>query len=115
MGRDVEYPLNAALESNLAKLLQRLNAFRSLYGLPMYVSSGYRPGKYNKAAGGAKTSAHLSCEACDFKDDDGKLKAFIAAHPGCLEDCDLYMEAPIATPTWVHLQTRKTTNRIFKP
>lgn len=115
MGRDKEYPLTKELEANLAVLLEKLNKFRQKYAKPMLVSSGYRPGKYNKAAGGAKSSCHLTCEACDFKDSDGKLKEFIKKNPKVLEECDLYMEAPEDTPTWVHLQTRATKNRIFKP
>lgn len=115
MKRDIEFPLTKELEANLKKLLENLNKFRQKYGKPMLVSSGYRPGKYNKSAGGAKSSAHLSCEACDFKDADGKLKEFVKKNPTVLEECDLYMEAPESTPTWIHLQTRATKNRVFKP
>jgi hypothetical protein len=32
-----------------------------------------------------------------------------------LEALDLYMEDPAVTSTWIHVQTRKTANRIFKP
>jgi len=115
MKRDAEYPLSKELESNLVRLLEKLNKFRAAYGKPMFVSSGYRPGKYNKSAGGAKNSCHLTCEACDFKDSDGKLKQFIKDNPKVLEECDLYQEHPDSTPTWVHLQTRPTKNRVFKP
>lgn len=115
MGRDKEFPLTTELEANLTKLLVALNKFRSTYGKPMVVSSGYRPGKYNKAAGGVKSSCHLTCEATDFRDIDGHIKAYVKANPKVLEDCGLYMEAPESTPTWIHLQTRATANRIFKP
>lgn len=113
MGREGEYPLSGILESNLANLLVALNAFRKLYGKPLRVSSGYRPGRFNTAANGAKTSAHLTCEAVDFKDADGAVKKFATAE--VLEKCGLYMEHPDATPTWCHLQIRETKNRIFKP
>ena len=117
MGRDEEYPLNSELEENLKILLERLNVFRKIYSKVMIVTSGYRPGKYNSTAGGAKKSAHKECQACDFRDKDGKLAEFILEHPGILEVCDLYMENPAKTPGWVHLQTRKTGsgNRIFWP
>lgn len=115
MGRDKEYPLNQELENNLKTLLLAVNKFRTLYGLPMTVSSGYRPGKYNSAAGGAKTSSHLTLQAVDFKDADGKIKAFILKDISILEKCGLYMEHQDATPTWCHLQIRPTKNRIFKP
>jgi len=115
MGRDSEYPLTPELESNLNKLLEAVNKFRTAYGKPMIVSSGWRPGKYNKAAGGAAKSAHVTCEAVDFADADGKLKAYVAKNPKILEQCGLYMEDPGATKTWMHVQTRPTKNRIFKP
>ncbi len=117
MGRDAEYPLTPVMEGNLAELLKRLNQFRHIYGNPMVVSSGYRPGPYNIKAGGAPNSSHLTCEACDFRDADGKLKDYLSKNPGILDICDLYMEHPDVTPTWVHLQIRatKSGNRIFKP
>lgn len=115
MGRNKEYPLDETLESNLDKLHEALNKFRTAYGKPMIVSSGYRPGKYNEIAHGATNSAHLTCEACDFKDNDGELKKWILSHVNVLYDCGLYMEHQDNTPTWCHLQTRKTINRIFKP
>ena len=76
MHRDAEFPLTPELEANLAKLLEAVNKLRALYGQPMYVSSGYRPGHYNKAAGGAPNSPHPQCQAVDFHDADGKLKAW---------------------------------------
>lgn len=113
MGRDTEYPLEAEVEKNLEKLLKAVNLLRELYAKPMNVSSGYRPGKYNTAAGGAKNSSHLTCEAVDFKDADGLIKKFCTVE--VLEKCGLYMEHPDNTPTWCHVQIRPTKNRIFKP
>jgi hypothetical protein len=114
MGRDQEYALTPDLEKNLGKLLVALNLFRTAYKKPMVVSSGYRPGRYNEKAGGATKSAHLSCEACDFKDADGAIKQFVLDKPKILVDCGLYMEHPADTPTWCHLQIRPTINRIFR-
>lgn len=113
MGRDKEFPLTDLLEQNLAVLLERVNKLRSLYGKPMYVSSGYRPGHYNSDAGGAKNSPHKSCEAVDFHDADGELKNWIT--PDILKQCELWMEDPGHTPTWMHVQIRPTINRIFIP
>lgn len=113
MDREQEYPLTAEMEKNLDKLLIAVNKLRTAYGKPMYVSSGYRPGKYNQAAGGASKSSHLTCEAVDFKDADGAIKAWITVK--ILEDCGLYMEWPGATPTWCHVQIRPTKSRVFKP
>lgn len=113
MDREIEYPLTKDLESNLDTLLIAVNKLRDLYGKPMYVSSGYRPGRYNTAAGGAKNSSHVTCQAVDFKDADKALKTWIT--PEILEKCGLYMEHPDNTPTWLHVQVRSTKNRIFRP
>ena len=104
MGRDKEYPLCNASEINLKKLHEALNKFRRIYGKPMMVTSGYRPHKYNKAAGGAKKSNHTICLACDFADADGDLDAFCVANLEILEHCGLYLEHPKWTKGWCHLQ-----------
>lgn len=117
MGRIKFDELSIDLQINLADLLKKLNKFRQLYGKPMIVTSGYRPSNINSSIGGAKKSAHLECQACDFKDTDGKLKEFILKNIDILEQCDLYLEDPDYTKGWVHLQSRKTSSgkRIFKP
>lgn len=115
MGRDVEYPLNGEFEENMEELLIKINLLRHQYKKPFIVSSGYRPGKYNKSAGGSKASAHLSCQAIDLKDPKKHIKKWLLDNIPLLESLGLYMEHPDYTPTWVHLQTRPTKNRIFIP
>lgn len=114
-GREVANPLSPLLESNLEQLLVAVNLFREKYGIPMFVTSGYRPAAINASIGGAKKSAHMSCQAVDFADKDGKVKMFCLQNVKVLEECGLYMENPVNTPTWCHLQTRPTKNRIFNP
>lgn len=106
MSRDTEYPLTPQLEANLAILLDKLNKFRDIYGIPMVVTSGYRPGHYNVAAGGAKASAHLVCSACDFADPDGALDEFCDNNPQILADCGLWRESPASTIGWLHVDTQ---------
>ncbi len=115
MGRQDEYPLTSELLANLAHLLAALNQFRGIYGIPMRVTSGYRPGKYNTAASGARNSCHLTCEACDFADPTGALDQFCVNNQELLEVCGLYLESPVNTPGWTHLQTRAPASgkRIF--
>lgn len=117
MNRDREYPLTPKLYENATRLLVAVNFLRDRYGKAMVVSSGYRPGHYNREAGGAPTSPHLTCEAIDIFDRDRNLTEFILDNPQILEELDLYMEDPGHTTTWVHLQTRqvKTKSRIFLP
>lgn len=104
-----------ALEGNLSKLLVALNKFRSLYGIPMIVTSGYRTPDHNASVGGAKNSAHCLCMAADFSDKDRSLCNWILANESILEQCGLWMEDPDSTTTWVHLQIRPAVHRIFEP
>lgn len=115
MGRDKEFPLSPELEANLAKLLVALNKFRALYGKPMTVSSGYRPGYYNEQAKGAKNSNHIICQACDFADHDGFLDAYCMHNQGLLEQCGLWLESPEHTNGWCHLDISPRKNRVFIP
>lgn len=114
MGREKEYPLTPELEANLDKLFIAVNKLRHAYGKPLIVSSGYRPGRYNTAAGGAKNSSHLTCQAVDFSDPKGELDKWLTENVKVLEDCGLFLEDPEKTPSWTHVQTRPTKNRIFK-
>ncbi len=123
MGRDKEYPPTEAMEGNALNLLGAIAKLEAriakmplkLSGFVFELSSGYRPGKYNKAAGGSGKSAHLTCEAIDLKDPTGWLAHFLTINSKLLEELGLYMEHPSRTKGWVHLQTRKTRNRIFYP
>lgn len=117
MGRDKDAPLDRDLEDNLTKLLVALNKFRDIYGKGMKVTSGYRPGSFNTAAGGAKKSNHMVCLACDFHDPNGDLDAYCMSNLHVLEQCGLYLEHPDHTIGWCHLQciAPKSGNRVFKP
>lgn len=111
-GHERYAPLDEDTEKNLEVFLVALNSFRQDYGKPMICVSGYRPKVYNDKIGGAENSAHIYCQAADFHDPDGKLKEFCSEE--MLEKHDLYMEHPLDTPGWCHLQSRKTKNRIFR-
>lgn len=120
MGRHGEFPLTPQIEQNLNRLtfnIQMLeHEWRQMGYQPFIVTSGYRPGRFNKAAGGAPKSAHLTCEAVDIADSNGTLKTWLFNHQDYLERCGLYMEDPAITPGWCHLQTRRppSGNRVFK-
>ncbi len=116
-GREVKHPLSQQMKENLDKLLVATNRLRVYYGKPLIVSSGYRPGEYNERAKGAPNSAHLTCEAVDFRDPDRELARWILNNTQVLFDCGLYLEDPQYTPTWVHVQIRKPPSGqlVFKP
>lgn len=118
-GREVEYPLTPELEANLAKLLVAIESLHTLWGKPMRINSGYRPGRWNVQAGGAKNSAHLHCMAADFADPKGELDAWLMANPSILKDLGLWLEHPNHTPGWSHCQIRPVGSdpdrRVFLP
>lgn len=115
MGRDSEYPLNATLEANLGKLLVAVNKLRQKWGKPLIVSSGYRPGRYNKIAGGASKSLHTTCEAVDFYDPKQELSGWLMKNQQVLHDCGLWMESPTYTKTWCHVDLKPRHRRVFIP
>jgi hypothetical protein len=115
-GRDAKYPLSVEQRSNMEKLLNIVNLVEDEYGKPFLVTSGYRDPETNQRAGGSPKSSHLSCEAIDIYDPDGKIKKWLADN-NLLIKYNLYMEHPSATPSWAHLQTRPTRSgrRVFFP
>ena len=131
MGRDKEFPLTIEMAMNAAKTLAAINYLRGRYGRPLSCSSGYRPGRFNKAAGGATESSHLNCEAIDCQDKepqvwrkfDGESHLITHFANWCLDNLDelrkagLFLEDPRWTKSWTHLQTRtpRSLSRVFKP
>lgn len=103
---------------NAKALLEKVNTLLTDLGaITAIVNSGFRPPSVNVAIGGAKNSAHCTGEAVDIADKTGSFKEQILNRIDLLEKHDLYMEDRSATPSWCHLQTRKTKSghRIFKP
>ena len=115
MGRDKIYPLTTKQAQNMADLLARVNHLLGALKLGCFISSGYRPGHFNKAAGGSARSGHLSCEAIDLIDHDGEIGKMLKNNVKLLEEYGLFLENPEHTKKWVHLDTKQRVNRIFNP
>lgn len=80
---------------------------RNHFGKPIFVSSGYRSPKLNKAIGGAATSQHCKGEALDLDNDaveyptNKDIFDYIKNH---LEFTQLIAEFPVnGNPSWVHV------------
>lgn len=56
-----------AVQANLAATADRLEAFRSILGVPMKVVSGYRTPEHNAEVGGSPTSDHVQGLAADVE------------------------------------------------
>jgi hypothetical protein len=115
-GREKTWPLTPQQRINMRHLLEILNKVRAVLDVPFIVTSGYRPEGINKEIGGAVGSLHISCEAVDLADADGRIKKWFADE-GRLEKYGLWMESPIYTPKHCHLQTKapRSGARIFVP
>lgn len=66
---------------------------------------------------GTPGSAHKEGQGVDLFDPFGSIGAFLLARETVLHRHGLFMENPAATPTWCHVQTRKTRSgmRVFNP
>lgn len=117
MGRDIQNPLTMSQAYNMADLLARVNWLLAQINADTKVTSGYRPAAINAATGGAKMSSHMTCQAVDLA--GNHLAVELMGKPQLLEEAGLYMEHPDFTKGkfegWLHLQTRPTKNRIFRP
>lgn len=123
MGRIKEEELTPEMKADMYDLLDKVNRLlfdfytRNPDEKERIITSGYRSPAINAAAGGAKKSKHMLCQAIDLSDSTGTLGKWLTRQPDKLSEFDLYMEAKSATPTWVHLQLTKPRSgkRIFLP
>ncbi len=129
MGRDDEYPLamTPAIEHNAEIWVDVVNGWLLEVppelleidpGTGSLLRSGWRPPALNaKTPGAAKASKHMSAQAGDLHDPQGRLAKWAFEHQDTLKKHGLWMEHPSATPTWLHLQTLPpgSGNRVFYP
>lgn len=82
------------------------------------VNSGWRPAAYNATVPNAATrSKHTTGEAIDLADPDGELDNLLLDNIGLLQGAGLWMEHPLATKNYCHLQCvpPRSSNRVFYP
>lgn len=120
MGRDAKYASELTEDIKVAAtdLLAKVNSLLSILNIEKAdVSSGWRPSAVNKSVGGAKASNHLTGHAVDLADPDKRLSKIILGNVDVLEECELWLESPEYTKTWIHLQSKppKSGKLIFIP
>jgi len=118
--RDKQYKADLSTQVciSAAKLLDKVNPLLDMFGEKRGCNSGWRPKTLQMEINPrAPNSKHITGDAIDIEDRDGKLKEWCVFNQDKLEALGLYMEDPASTPTWVHLQQLppKSGNRIFKP
>lgn len=104
-----KYPTTPQIDANLNTLLERINVIRTSYDTPMIVTSGLRDTAQQQAliAAGksnAPKSHHLTGEACDIQDLDGKLRDWVKDNMDLMESIGFWFEDFDHTPGWVHFQ-----------
>jgi hypothetical protein len=118
MGREVEYPITPEMALDAEDLVSRVNRVLHEFGEDRVVTSGYRPPKINaQVHGAAPKSNHTICRACDLEDKDGRLDQFCLDNLALLEEIGLWLESPIHTDSWCHVQKvpPHSGNRVFLP
>lgn len=114
------------IRANADDLLERVNALFddivNTYGLHQFenpeVRSGWRPASYNATVpNAAPNSKHITGQAVDISDNEGELDEFLFARTTLLIKHGLYMEHPLSTKSWCHLQSipPRSGNRVFFP
>lgn len=99
------------------KLLEALKDAKVLSDTPE-LCSGWRPSAYNATIpGAAKHSKHIICLAIDLSDGSHKIANYLKTNVKLLEELDLAIEDPSATPSWCHIQIGAAASgrRVFLP
>lgn len=118
MGRDANYPPADEVRENAEITVEKANRLLEIAEMERGVRSGYRPTEVNlNVPNASHNSKHITCEAVDIADNDGKLKSWCLQNLEVLEDLGLWMESPEFTPTWVHIQIvpPHSGHRVFIP
>jgi hypothetical protein len=105
-GRGHESELTDEMLTHAKVVVDKANELLTLFGEERGLRSGWRPQSVNDATpNAAHHSTHITCQAIDLDDDDRRLQEWCAADKGAnLIPLGLYMENPIATPNWTHVQ-----------
>jgi hypothetical protein len=110
-------PTTPEIDVNIANTISKIEMFLQSYTGEVIISSGLRDPGSNRAAGGAIKSTHLTGEAIDIVDRDGKVWQYVLENLHFAQQIGLWFEDKRWTPTWVHIQTvpPKSLKRIYIP
>lgn len=106
MGRDADYPLTDDMSHNASMMIAILAILEKSCGIPLILTSGYRPSEINSEIPGACShDAHTKCAGVDLRDADGKLSIWCLNNLDILTQIGVWMESPQSAKNHVHLQT----------
>lgn len=109
-------PTPEHLENLKTTCTEVFDKVREHFGVPIYISSGYRSAALNKAIGGSATSDHNNGKALDL-DQDGKgngvtnRQVFDYIKDNLEFDQLIWEFGSSQNPDWVHVGYRKGANR----
>lgn len=101
-------PCQAEIESLTELINHVLDPLREQYGKPIFVNSGYRCLKLNKAIGGKQSSQHVRGEAADITAGSKLLNAQLFELLRKMEFDQLINESDFS---WIHVSYKKSPNR----
>lgn len=109
-------PTPEHLENLKTICVEVFDKVRTHFGVPLFISSGYRSEALNKAIGGSKNSDHNLGRALDL-DQDGRgngvtnMEVFEFIKDNLEFDQLIYEFGTTKNPDWVHVGYRKGANR----
>lgn len=109
------YPAETQV-NNIVRIARKLERIRDILGVPLHITSWYRPAHYNKKIGGSPNSYHITGAAVDFVPIHGmtvsEAKELIFPH---LEELGIRMEKH--SGGWIHIDLGMPgkSGRYFKP
>ena len=103
------FPKDCDIIDNIIFTMEKLDDIREQYGLPLYVSSGYRCSELNRKVGGKETSQHLKGQAADIN--LGSTEKNRAFFNWCQFNADFDQLIDESKYQWVHISFKKSGNR----
>lgn len=106
------FPKDCDIIDNIIYTMECLDKIREEYGLPLYISSGYRCPDLNTKVGGKETSQHLKGQAADVNlGSTEKNRAFFNWCSCNKDDVNFDQLIDESHFSWVHISFKKENNR----
>lgn len=106
------WPKDADIMDNIIFTMECLDKIREDYGLPLYITSGYRCKDLNNKLNGSKTSQHMKGQAADINlGSVEKNRAFFNWCQDNINDLPIDQLIDESNYSWVHLSFIKENQR----
>lgn len=99
------FPEDKTVQMNIEFTAEIMDLIRNFLGEQIYITSWYRPEKYNELIKGAKNSQHIEGNAVDFVVNGLTPQKVRSLLEPKLAEWDIRME-DLPDSTWVHIDTK---------